>query len=359
MKVLIFGAQTNIGEKLIMNFSKSEMINVVALAFPGHSLRTIEKQVVCINGSSNMELIITQELDIEESIHLAMKKGPFDYVINCQGQPFPSYAKACPQKELDEYFKYSIQLLEEINRSKFFDGLFINLSSFAVYGNAPNGIPLQISESRFEIVPAKEDKEIESEELFGYDSAYGISEKMYYAPKDVDFYGLQKLGVERMVQEYFEGQYLNLRLPYMLVYNNEVGFIEKYGDRINVILKSLSKSQKIISTADNKDKAVYDFLSPEYVAAFIFNLISKGEKIFGTYNMSGVSFSELELLKILQDFSVDIEWLEETPDSMNKSVAYYSADDRKLRFQLEGKETNLPNEISLRHLVISYLNNSE
>ena len=57
------------------------------------------------------------------------------------------------------------------------------------------------TDTRFQLQEARSENQELAEERFGYDSAYGISEKMILAPKTLSNYGHSKSIVESTLEE--------------------------------------------------------------------------------------------------------------------------------------------------------------
>jgi hypothetical protein len=347
MNVLIFGAQTNIGMQLIQDLDAE-----ITAVFVYSTFIENDKVVEQVNRDrSNVTAL--DFIHGPKFINGLFSKNKFDYILNCHREPFEIYSNLFPCEDLSSYSK--VAKLAEASRVNGFEGCFMNLSTFEIYGDSSNGMPLELKEGRFEIKEPSSSEDIFLEDRFGYDCDLGLSEKMYYSPSNNTICGLHADLCEKIVKHYSKGPVLNLRLPYMPVHSVPDDFILKYGDRINVILLKLSKGQEIQTTLDNSEKCVYDFLTPGYVSRFICSLIFHGEVMEGDFNMSGVSFSELELLKKLQEFNIKIKFLKKTPIDWHKPLRYYKADDSALKNALKDKLAKLPDDFTLQSFILNYL----
>lgn len=353
MKLLILGAESNIGMKLIEDLDPD--IEIVAIFQESFCLENDPVKLKINKFRFNVEVLPFEVVDYKWQLFFKDRK--FDYIVSCGRQPFERYANQYPLDDL-QYHERSSRLVE-IGRMNEFEGLFINLSSFHVYGNSPNGIPLKLKEGRYEIKPPDDSGEILSEDRFGYDSDFGISEQMYYAPKEENIYGLHCALNEKTIKSYNKGQVLNLRLPYMPIYCVPDEYVLNYGDRVNNLLLKLSKGQQLTSTLDNSEMSVYDFLTPSYVSKFISDLVFHGECIEGNYNLAGACFSEMELLKKLQEFDKKISFLDKAPDNWHKPLRYYKADNSAIKKALKDKITSLPKDLTMQGFVMDYLDNSK
>lgn len=340
MRVLIIGVQTDIGLKLLESLDSDVEIYAVKLKCDLYNNETRLK----INASrANVHLIEYRAYNME--------LPEVEYIVNCNVAPLPLLYNERPTKSI--YTAMNSVLAMAISK---FDGYYINLSSFHVYGNSMNAMPLEEKESRLIIKPPSKNMDTMSEDRFGYKSKWGIAEKMTYAPKDVSLYCLNSLFGEALVKK-IKSPNVSFRLPYLTCNSVNLSKLTKYSDRINKALFALSKGQDIQITSDGTELSVYDVITPTVVAKFISDLIHNGDIITGVFNLSGVDCSELELVSKLQDFSIKAEVLSNEKQTYIP-IKYYKADDRKLRLALSDKLTNLP-KLTIQGLIMDYLDNSE
>lgn len=122
--------------------------------------------------------------------------GQIDLVIHCAGQPSHDWAARDPLTDFTVNANATLILLEAVRRHCP-DATFIFISTNKVYGDRPNLLPLQESDTRWNISP---------------DHPYamhGIDESMSVDRTTHSLFGASKLAADVLVQEY--GRYFGLK----------------------------------------------------------------------------------------------------------------------------------------------------
>jgi len=342
--VLIFGSQTDIGRELVKKLKDSYFINIVYIHIQTETVEDFGadwyEPFARIKESTRNRLLTALKYEIRDAMNVFSLE--MDYVINCHYQPLDGFNDAIINSTCNVI---DSTLLATVCRENGFKGSFINLSSFAIYGTAPDGIKLKRDEAAFSIEVPRTDEDEDYQEKFGFDSTYGIAEKLEFAPNKRSSYGLTMALREKNIADLASDKYhvLTLRLPYM-IQNSIREEYKPYMDRINILLDKLKNGETLISTYDNTDKCVYDFLTPLYVSNFICDLIQNQDIVIGTYNIGSRfdnEFSELQLLKKLKEMEFEnIEHIKEFKDR-ESPLAFYMADCRNLENTLVDHATNL------------------
>lgn len=359
-KILVFGSQSDIGSQIVYRLQDIDSIELVYIHFQIETLSNFKAKWYEPFGFIPT---VSNDMDRTKLLKHALRDldlSTFDYIINCQEQPLAGANTAM----LDLAYNCSdATILGSYSKHYGFKGLFINLSSFHVYGNAPNAMQLGRNDSRFFIKVPRADEAEEMEEKFGYDSAFGISEKMEYSPKKVTSYGMTKSLCEANIYGFAKDSFelLTLRLPYMVQYNIAPSYKPQM-DRVNILLDDLVHDRTLHTTTDNTEKCVYDFLTPEYVAEFICQIVENNDVVIGTFNIGSRldnEFSELEMLAALSDLDFDNFKFIDSPTDNEQPLAYYFADCRNLESQLEDHITKLWDSGSIRKVITHYLGRSK
>ena len=352
--VLIFGSQTDIGREIVKRLKDSHFINIVYIHIDTETVENFQAEwyspFARITESTRHRSMMALKYEVIE----AMKyfELEMDYVINCHFQPLHGFGNAVINTTCNII---DSTLLATVCKDNGFKGSFINLSSFAIYGTAPDGIALDRNNSAFSIAVPRTDEDEDYQEKFGFDSTYGIAEKLEYAPNKRSSYGLTMALREQNITDIAVGNYhlLTLRLPYM-IHSSIREEHKPQMDRINILLDKLKNGEKLISTYDNTEKCVYDFLTPAYVSNFICDLIQNKDIVIGTYNIGSRfdnEFSELELLQKLKELEFENIELVEKFEDRESPLAFYMADCRNLENTLVDHTTNLHIAESLAGLI--------
>jgi CDP-paratose 2-epimerase len=199
MNVLVTGSSGLIGSELVTFFdTRAERVlgldNNMRADFFGPEGDT--------RWNLNRMLQVTQrfqhfDLDIRDRGALARHfaaEGPFDLIIHCAAQPSHDLAAARPLDDFDVNAGGTINLLES-TRLHSPDAVFIFLSTNKVYGDAPNELPLQEMEQRWDYARPED--------------FAGVSEQMRMDQSKHSVFGASKVAADVMTQEY--GRYFGLK----------------------------------------------------------------------------------------------------------------------------------------------------
>ncbi len=142
-------------------------------------------------GYTHLALDLRDEPGLE-----ALFEAPFDLVVHAAAQPSHDWAASAPLVDFDVNARATLRLLE-LCRRRCPEAVFAFLSTNKVYGDAPNRLPLQERETRFELDPGHPF------------AARGIDESMGVDQCVHSLFGCSKLAADAYVQEY--GRYFGLR----------------------------------------------------------------------------------------------------------------------------------------------------
>ena len=136
------------------------------------------------------------DIDIRnrEKLNCVFEKYSFDVVIHTAAQPSHDWAAKEPLTDYSINSTATLYLLECL-RKYCPEATFIFTSTNKVYGDTPNGLPLEEKETRWEINNNHRFKK-------------GIDETMSIDNSTHSIFGVSKLSADLMVQEY--GRYFNL-----------------------------------------------------------------------------------------------------------------------------------------------------
>jgi CDP-paratose 2-epimerase len=198
MKFLITGCNGLIGSEAVEYFGREGEIvgidNNMRREFFGPAADTVwnlERLRKTVRNFRHYDCDI-RDLTQLETIYRA--HSPFDAVIHCAAQP--SHDKACEFPLLD----FGVNAVGTVNmlettRKLSADAVFIFTSTNKVYGDAPNEVPLQELETRYEY-SREEDYE-------------GIDEDCRIDRSTHSVFGASKIAADVMVQEY--GRYFGVK----------------------------------------------------------------------------------------------------------------------------------------------------
>jgi CDP-paratose 2-epimerase len=135
-------------------------------------------------------------LDIRDRAAIAdlfKTEGPFDLIVHCAAQPSHDLSASRPMDDFDVNAVGTMNLLEATRRHSA-DAVFVFMSTNKVYGDAPNELPLEERESRWEY---------SRQEDF-----HGVTEAMRIDRSKHSIFGASKVAADIMTQEY--GRYYRL-----------------------------------------------------------------------------------------------------------------------------------------------------
>jgi CDP-paratose 2-epimerase len=136
-------------------------------------------------------------LDIRDRAALARlfsDEGPFDLIVHCAAQPSHDLAASLPFDDFDVNAVGTMNMLET-TRLHSPEAVFVHMSTNKVYGDAPNDLPLQELETRWDYANAEHKG--------------GISEAMRIDRSKHSLFGASKVAADVMTQEY--GRYFGMR----------------------------------------------------------------------------------------------------------------------------------------------------
>ncbi len=138
-----------------------------------------------------------QSIDIcdRERLFDLFAKTKFDRIIHCAAQPSHDKAKDIPLIEFDVIAGGTINLLEATRRHSP-DAIFCHMSTNKVYGDAPNELPLQELETRWEYA--------RPEDYNGISESCRIDNTMH------SLFGASKTAADVIAQEY--GKYFGMKV---------------------------------------------------------------------------------------------------------------------------------------------------
>jgi CDP-paratose 2-epimerase len=130
-----------------------------------------------------------RDLDVRdrEGISRVLQEGPFDLIIHAAAQPSHDLASRLPFEDFEVNALGTLNILEAVRRHAP-DAVFCFLSTNKVYGDAPNEIPLEEHEERWDY--ARED------------DRGGIDETMRIDRSVHSLFGVSKAAADLLVQEY-------------------------------------------------------------------------------------------------------------------------------------------------------------
>jgi CDP-paratose 2-epimerase len=122
-------------------------------------------------------------------------KNPFELVIHCAAQPSHDKAKDIPILDFEVNALGTLHLLEA-TRQHSPDAVFCHMSTNKVYGDAPNELPLQELETRWEYARPED--------------WHGISEQCRIDQTTHSLFGASKASADIVAQEY--GRYFGMKV---------------------------------------------------------------------------------------------------------------------------------------------------
>lgn len=222
------------------------------------------------------------DLDIRDRVGVLalVKKLKPSCIIHTAAQPSHDRAAAIPFDDFDTNAAGTLNLLEAA-RQACPDAPFIHMSTNKVYGDLPNSIPLQETETRWEYA----------------DSAYanGIGENFSVDQSMHSLFGASKLAADIMVQEY--GRYFNM--PTCCLRGGCVTGPSHSGVELHGFLSYLVKCNlegREYSIFGYKGKQVRDNIHSEDVARFVY-AFSQSPRCGEVYNLGGGKANSCSILE--------------------------------------------------------------
>lgn len=244
-----------------------------------------KRLATAIPGFSHHEIDIRDRLRVTELIR---ELRP-DAIIHTAAQPSHDRAAAIPFDDFDTNAVGTLNLLEAC-RNHCPESPFIHMSTNKVYGDRPNFLPLQESETRWDFAEPHDQT--------------GISEDFPIDQSKHSLFGASKVAADILVQEY--GRYFDLPTCCLrggcLTGPNHSG-VELHGFLSYLIRCNLEESEyKIFGY---KGKQVRDNIHSEDVAEFMWHFLQAPRRA-AVYNLGGGkanSCSILEAFRITETFT--------------------------------------------------------
>lgn len=138
---------------------------------------------------STTRKFVHHPLDIRDrdGVMRLFREGRFDLVVHCAGQPSHDRAREIPLTDFEVNAGGTMNLLEA-TRLHAPEAVFVMMSTNKVYGDAPNRLPLEERETRWEYA-REEDR-------------HGVSEECPVDQSLHSLFGASKLAADVMTQEY-------------------------------------------------------------------------------------------------------------------------------------------------------------
>lgn len=274
MKLLVTGSSGLIGSEVCMHFSK--------LGWEIHGVDNDQRAVFFgpqgdtrWNQQRLQRLIpgfVHHEIDIrdrERMIRLIAEVAP-DAIVHTAAQPSHDRAAAIPFDDFDTNAVGTLNMLEATRRYRV-DIPFLHMSTNKVYGDAPNEIPMQELETRWEYA--------DDRFLNGIPETFRIDQSKH------SLFGASKVAGDILVQEY--GRYFNMPSCVLrggcLTGPNHTG-VELHGFLSYLIKCNLE--EKPYHVFGYKGKQVRDNIHSYDVARFMEEFI-KAPRVGEVYNIGG------------------------------------------------------------------------
>ena len=290
MSILVTGSSGLIGSAAVRHWDRQgeEVIGVD---------NDMRKQFFGPQGSTqwNLQSLLAEtthfqhrEIDIRDrdSLERLFAKHRFDVVVHCAAQPSHDKAKEIPLLDFDVNAAGTINLLEATRRHAP-DAVFCHMSTNKVYGDAPNELPLNELETRWEYA--------RQEDWHGIDESCRIDQTTH------SLFGASKVAADVIAQEY--GRYFGLNVGVFrggcLTGGSHSG-VELHG--FLSYLVHVAVHNKPYTIFGYKGKQVRDQIeSSDVVAAF--EAFSKAPRPGEVYNIGGGrenSASVLECIELIE-----------------------------------------------------------
>lgn len=198
MNVLVTGSSGLIGSEAVtffdnMGFRVTGIDNNMRADFFGPKGDTTMNRLRLQQSCRNFQHI-TMDIRDRESVDLLFREEPFDLVIHAAAQPSHDLAAKRVFDDFEVNATGTLNLLEacRVNRP---EAVFIQVSTNKVYGDAPNFLPLNELETRYEFADAR--------------WVNGIDEKLSIDQTTHSLFGASKAAGDLIAQEY--GRYFGLK----------------------------------------------------------------------------------------------------------------------------------------------------
>jgi len=199
MKVLVTGSSGLIGSEAVSHFDRQgdEVVGVdnnmrrVFFGAAGDTLWNLERLKSATKRFVHTDLDVRDRTAIEE----LFRAHRFELIVHCAGQPSHDKSRDIPLLDFEVNALGTINLLEA-TRQHCRDAAFVFLSTNKVYGDAPNEIPLEEFETRYDYA--------RPEDFDGVDETCRIDRTMH------SLFGASKASADLVAQEY--GRYFGMKV---------------------------------------------------------------------------------------------------------------------------------------------------
>ena len=331
-RALITGSNGLIGSEVCAHFSKlgfeihgaDNNQRAVFFGPQGDTRWNQERLQQNLKGFVHHELDVRNRTGIEELIR---EVSP-DLLVHTAAQPSHDRAAAIPFDDFDTNAGGTLNLLEACRRHKP-DVVFIHMSTNKVYGDAPNRIPLQELERRWDYADAHQEH--------GIPETFTIDQSLH------SLFGASKAASDLMVQEY--GRYFGMRTCCLrggcLTGPNHCG-VELHGFLSYLVKCNLE--QKAYTVFGYKGKQVRDNIHSQDVGAFMEEFY-KNPRCGEVYNLGGGkanSCSMLEAFQMVEALTgVKQKFTYSDTNRLGDHICYYS-DLRKMKSHYPGWSIRIP-----------------
>ncbi len=224
------------------------------------------------------------DLDIRDrsSLSALFEQNTFDQIVHCAAQPSHDKAKDIPLVDFEVNALGTINLLE-LTRLNCPEAIFIHMSTNKVYGDAPNEIPLQELETRWDYASPEDYK--------------GISENCRIDQTTHSLFGASKTAGDIIAQEY--GRYFGMKVGIFrggcLTGPSHSG-VELHGFLSYLVKVAVQK--KTYTIFGYKGKQVRDNIhSLDVIAAF--EAFAKNPRLGEVYNLGGGRGNSVSILEAI------------------------------------------------------------
>jgi CDP-paratose 2-epimerase len=273
---------------------------------------------------ASLQSFTHHELDIRdrEGVLDLVKEVRPRVIIHTAAQPSHDRAAAIPFDDFDTNATGTINLLEAARRFCA-DSPFVHMSTNKVYGDAPNKVPLQELETRWEFAESRDQT--------------GIAESFPIDQSKHSLFGASKVAADIMVQEY--GRYF--QMPTCCLRGGCLTGPNHSGVELHGFLSYLVKCNlegKSYTVFGYKGKQVRDNIHSIDVARFMWEFV-QAPRCGEVYNIGGGrnnSCSILEAFQLVEQITgKKMKFTYEDRNREGDHICYYS-DLRKMRLHYPG-----------------------
>ena len=287
MKVLVTGSSGLVGSEIVSHFDAlgARVIGVdnnQRADFFGSEGDTGWNLARLARSTRSFEHVAMDVRDREGLNRLLQRRGPFDLVAHCAGQPSHDLSAKLPLEDFEVNALGTINLLEAV-RTTSPEAVFVLLSTNKVYGDAPNELPLVEGPLRYDYARPED--------------AEGIDESMRIDASLHSPFGASKAAADLVTQEY--GRYFGLR-TYCLrcgcITGNRHSGVELHG--FLSFLARAANEGRTYKVYGHRGKQVRDNIHAADVAHAIEALLHSSRP-HGVYNLGGGRANSCSILEAI------------------------------------------------------------